>query len=174
MIACDFLTVETILLRRFYVLFFIAHADRRVWLAGCTRNPTGEWVTQQARNLGLDFSDRGVRFLIRDRDSKYSNSFDEVFRSEGIRHDERASARLTGCRMSWAPSRVPRFAFPPHWVGTTVRWDVEASEAGTTVDFRHAGFGDDVEAGLVASTCGQIMSRLTQCAETGRPDPVFV
>jgi hypothetical protein len=63
--------------------------------------------------------------------------------------------------MSWAPSRVPRFAFPPHWVGTTV-------------DFRHAGFGDDVEAGLVASTCGQIVSRLKQCAETGRPDPVFV
>ena len=51
-IACDFLTVETILLRRFYVLFFIAHADRRVWLAGCTKNPTGVWVTQQARNLG--------------------------------------------------------------------------------------------------------------------------
>jgi hypothetical protein len=85
MIACDLLTVETILLRRLYVLFFIAHADRRVWLAGCTRNPTGEWVTRQARNLGLDFSDRGVRFLIRDRDSKYSGPFDEVFRSEGIR-----------------------------------------------------------------------------------------
>jgi putative transposase len=72
-------------LRRYYVLFFIAHASRRVWLAGCTRNPTGEWVTQQARNLGLDFSDRGVRYLIRDRDSKYSGPFDEVFRSEGIR-----------------------------------------------------------------------------------------
>src|SRR6059036_2402517 len=62
-IACDFFTVETILLRRFYVLFFIAHASRRVWVAGCTRNPTGEWVTQQARNLGLDFSDTGARFL---------------------------------------------------------------------------------------------------------------
>jgi hypothetical protein len=72
MIACDFFTVETILLRRFYVLFFIAHANRRVWLAGCTRNPTGEWVTQQARNLGLDFSESDVRFLIRDRDSKDS------------------------------------------------------------------------------------------------------
>jgi putative transposase len=84
-VACDFFTVETILLRRFYALFFIAHASRRVWLAGCTANPTGEWVTQQARNLGLDFSDRGVRFLIRDRDSKYSGPFDEVFRSEGIR-----------------------------------------------------------------------------------------
>ena len=84
-VACDFFTVETILLRRFYVLFFITHASRRVWLAGCTRNPTGEWVTQQARNLGHDFSDEGVRFLIRDRDSKYSGPFDEVFRSEGIR-----------------------------------------------------------------------------------------
>jgi transposase InsO family protein len=84
-IACDFFTVETIMLRRFYVLVFIAHASRRVWLAGCTRNPTGEWVTQQARNLGLEFSDQGLRFLIRDRDGKYSGSFDEVFRSEGIR-----------------------------------------------------------------------------------------
>jgi putative transposase len=84
-VACDFFAVETILLRRFYVLFFIAHASRHVWLAGCTKNPTGEWVTQQARNLGLDFSDQGVRFLIRDRDSKYSVPFDEVLRSEGIR-----------------------------------------------------------------------------------------
>jgi transposase InsO family protein len=84
-VACDFFTVETILLQRFYVLFFIAHASRRVWLAGCTRNPTGEWVTQQARNLGLDLGESGMRFLIRDRDSKYSGPFDEVFRSEGIR-----------------------------------------------------------------------------------------
>jgi transposase InsO family protein len=85
MIACDFLTVETILLRRYYVLFFISHANRRVWLAGCTKNPNGEWVTQHARNLGLDFSESGARFLIRDRDSKYSGPFDEVFRSSGIR-----------------------------------------------------------------------------------------
>jgi putative transposase len=84
-VACDFFTVESVLLRRFYVLFFIAHASRRVWLAGCTTNPTGAWVAQQARNLGLDYSDQGARFLIRDRDSKYSGPFDEVFRSEGIR-----------------------------------------------------------------------------------------
>ena len=84
-VACDFFTVESLFLRRYYVLFFIAHGSRRVWLAGCTANPTGAWVTQQARNLGLDFSDQGVRFLIRDRDSKYSGPFDEVFRSEGIR-----------------------------------------------------------------------------------------
>jgi transposase InsO family protein len=84
-IACDFFTVESLFLRRYYALFFIAHGNRRVWLAGCTANPTGPWVTQQARNLGLDFSDQGVQFLIRDRDSKYSGPFDEVFRSEGIR-----------------------------------------------------------------------------------------
>jgi hypothetical protein len=65
-IASDFFTVETILLRRFYVLF-IAHASHRVRLAGGTRNPTGAWVTPQARNLGLDFSDSGLRFLIRAR-----------------------------------------------------------------------------------------------------------
>jgi putative transposase len=84
-VACDFFTVESLFLRRYYALFFIVHGSRRVWLAGCTANPTGVWVTQQARNLGLDFSDQGVRFLIRDRDSKYSGTFDEVFRSEGIR-----------------------------------------------------------------------------------------
>jgi putative transposase len=84
-VACDFFTVESLFLRRYYALFFIAHGSRRVWLAGCTANPIGTWVTQQARNLGLDFSDQRVRFLIRDRDSKYSGAFDEVFRSEGSR-----------------------------------------------------------------------------------------
>ena len=84
-VACDFFTVETVLLRRYYVLFFIGHATRRVWFAGCTANPTGAWVTQQARNLGLDVADQALRLLIRDRDSKYSDSFDEVFRTDGIR-----------------------------------------------------------------------------------------
>jgi putative transposase len=84
-VTCDFFTVETAFLRRYYVLFFIAHSSRRVWLAGCTRNPSGDWVTQQARNLGLDLADQGVRFLIRDRDSKYTGPFDEVFRGDDIR-----------------------------------------------------------------------------------------
>ena len=84
-VACDFFTVETLFRRRYYVLFFIAHASRRVWLAGCTRNPSGAWVSQQARNLALDFAEQGVRFLIRDRDSKYSGLFDDVIRSEAIR-----------------------------------------------------------------------------------------
>jgi len=84
-VACDFLTVETLFLRRYYVLFFIEHASRRVWLAGCTTNPDGGWVTQQARNLSFTGLLERTRFLIRDRDSKYSGPFDEVFRSEHIR-----------------------------------------------------------------------------------------
>jgi putative transposase len=84
-IACDFLTAETVFLRRYYVLFFIEHASRCVWLARCARNPDGVWVTQQARNLGLCFAEQQIRFLIRDRDSKYSGPFDDVFRSEQIR-----------------------------------------------------------------------------------------
>jgi hypothetical protein len=63
--------------------------------------------------------------------------------------------------------------FPPHWVGTTIRWDVDAREGGATVGFCHAGFGDDEEAGRVAFTWGQIMVKLKEYAETGRPDPVF-
>jgi putative transposase len=74
-VACDFFTVETAFLRRYYVLFFIEHASRRVWLAGCTKNPSAAWVAQQARNLGLELGERRLRFLIRDRDSKYSGPF---------------------------------------------------------------------------------------------------
>jgi putative transposase len=84
-VACDFFTVDSVLLRRYNVFFFIAHANRRAWLAGCSTNPTGAWVTQQARNLGLDLADQGMRVLIRDRDSKYSGTFDEVLRSGGMR-----------------------------------------------------------------------------------------
>jgi putative transposase len=84
MLACDFFTVETISLRRFYVLFFIELESRRVHLAGCTTNPTGAWVTQQARNLSFTGIFERIRFLIHDRDSKFSGPFDEIFRSEGI------------------------------------------------------------------------------------------
>ena len=85
MLACDFFTVETISLRRFYVLFFIEIESRRVHLAGCTANPTGAWVTQQARNLSFTGVFERMRFLIHDRDSKFTASFEEIFRSEGIR-----------------------------------------------------------------------------------------
>jgi putative transposase len=84
-LACDFFTVETITLRRYYVLFFIEIESRRVWLAGCTTNPTGAWVTQQARNLSFTGILERMRFLIHDRDSKFSASFDELFHSEGVR-----------------------------------------------------------------------------------------
>jgi uncharacterized protein YndB with AHSA1/START domain len=63
--------------------------------------------------------------------------------------------------------------FPPHWVGTNVRWDVEPRDEGATVTFRHAGFPDEQEAAQVAYTWGQIMVKLKQYAETGRPEPVF-
>ncbi len=84
-VACDFLTVDTVWLRRLYVLFFIELDTRRVHLAGVTANPNAVWVTQQARNLLLVLEGQGsrVRFLIRDRDAKLSRGFDDVFRSEG-------------------------------------------------------------------------------------------
>jgi uncharacterized protein YndB with AHSA1/START domain len=63
--------------------------------------------------------------------------------------------------------------FPPHWVGTTVRWDVGPREGGSTVSFRHDGFADDSDAAHAAYTWGQIMVRLKKYAETGSPDPVF-
>jgi transposase InsO family protein len=85
LLACDFFTVETVTLRRLYVLFFIELGSRRVHFAGCTTNPSGAWVLQQARNLSFTGLFERVRFLIHDRDSKFTASFDEVFRSEGIR-----------------------------------------------------------------------------------------
>ena len=86
MLAVDFFTVETIWLQRLYVLFFIELDSRRVHLAGCTANPSGAWVAQQARQLGWGLGERPipVRFLIRDRDSKFTRDFDTVFQSEGV------------------------------------------------------------------------------------------
>ncbi len=85
-LACDFFTVDTVLLRRIYVFFFIELSTRRVFLAGCTAHPNGDWVTQQARNLSWRIGDGALspKILIRDRDSKFVPSFDEIFRSEGI------------------------------------------------------------------------------------------
>jgi putative transposase len=111
-VACDFFTVDTVLFRRLYVLVFIELATRQVHLAGITTNPTGERATQQARNIIETFVvDRTepIRFLIHDRDSKFTASFDEVFRSEGIRTIR-------------TPVRAPRAnAFIERWIGTARR-----------------------------------------------------
>ncbi len=110
-LECDFLTVDTLFLKRFYVLFFIELATRRVRLAGITTNPDGRWVTQQARNLVMQLDDEGIRprFLVRDRDSKFTREFDEVFRCEGI-------------RVIKAPVRAPKArAHAERWVGSVRR-----------------------------------------------------
>jgi transposase InsO family protein len=83
-VACDFFTVETAWLRTLYVLFFIEVGSRRVILAQATASPHSVWVSQQARNLFMGLPG-GPRFLLRDRDAKFSGPFDEVFRSEGAR-----------------------------------------------------------------------------------------
>jgi putative transposase len=85
-IACDFLAVETVLLRRLHVLVFIEHGTRRLHLAGVTARPTVAWAGQQARNLAMDLGGRlgTMRFLIHDRDPLFTAAFAEVFQSEGL------------------------------------------------------------------------------------------
>ena len=109
-LACDFFTVDTVLLKRLSVLIFIELHSRRVYLAGVTASPNGAWVAQQARNL-IGFSDRPapVRFLLHDRDEEFSASFDEVFASEGL-------------SVIRTPVRAPRAnAFAERFVGTCRR-----------------------------------------------------
>ena len=86
-LAVDFLHVDTVLLRRLYVLVFIEHGTRRMHLGGVTANPTGEWTVQQARNLALTLDERfeDIKFLIRDRGSNFTASFDAVFQATGAR-----------------------------------------------------------------------------------------
>src|SRR6266511_1981253 len=85
MLACDFFTVETAWLRTLYVLFFIEHESRRVHLAGVSANPDCAWMRQQARNLAIEERLANVRYLLHDRDAKFSGPFDELIRSEGVR-----------------------------------------------------------------------------------------
>jgi hypothetical protein len=84
-LACDFFAVETVSLRTLYVLFSIELGSRRVHLAGVTANPDCAWLCQQARNLAIEERLVNVRFLLHDRDAKFSGSFDQIVSSEGVR-----------------------------------------------------------------------------------------
>jgi putative transposase len=107
LIACDFFTVDTVCLRRLYVLFFIELDTRRVHLAGIATNPNGAWTAQQARNHVGRFIVRN--FLIRDRDTKFTTVFDAVFASENI-------------RVIKTPIRTPvANAYAERWIGTVRR-----------------------------------------------------
>jgi hypothetical protein len=86
MIACDFFTIDTVFLKRIYVLFFVELATRRVHLGRVTAHPTGAWVVQQSRNLLIGFDQQvdALRFRLRDRDIKFTAAFDAVFTAVGI------------------------------------------------------------------------------------------
>jgi hypothetical protein len=85
-LTCDFFTVDTVFLKRIYVLFFIELSTRQAHVAGMTAHPTGAWVAQQARNLLMDLDHRvdRFRFLLRDRDAKFTAGFDTVFGAAGL------------------------------------------------------------------------------------------
>jgi putative transposase len=111
MLACDFFTVHTVLLKRSYVLFFIELATRQVHIVGATAHPTGAWVAQRARNLLMDLNNRAdeLRFLLRDRDAKFTTAFDAVFTAAGI-------------DVLRTPAQAPRAnAYAERWVGTIRR-----------------------------------------------------
>jgi transposase InsO family protein len=86
-LAVDFVHVDTVFLKRLYALIVVEHGSRRVHVAGVTANPTGAWTVQAARNLLMELGDHTdtVKFVIRDRDSRFTTAFDAVFAAADIR-----------------------------------------------------------------------------------------
>ena len=123
-VACDFATVDTVWLHRYYLLFFIDISTREVFYGGITANPTGAWTTQAARNLFVRHHSRftHTRALLRDRANQFTDAFDEVFRTEDL-------------KILKTPARAPTAnSFAERWIGTLRRELLDPTPSSGTND----------------------------------------